>query len=78
MISVMPSKAAAAASAKVRSATADQRARDVVVSVGHAKSTGAVSLRELAAALNAKGVTTPRGGEWSAAQIKRAIERSLG
>lgn len=54
---------------------ADQRARDVRVSVDHAKRKGAVSLREIAAALNAEGITTPRGGGWSAAQIKRVMER---
>jgi len=72
----LPSKAAAAASATVRAAKADQRARDVLVSVEHAKSKGAVSLREVAAALNAEGVTAPRGGVWTAAQIKRVVERS--
>jgi hypothetical protein len=72
----LPSKRAAAASAKVRAATADQRARDVLVSVGQAKSKGAVSLRDIAAALTAKGITAPRGGAWSAAQIKRVMERS--
>ena len=72
----LPSKAAAAASAKVRAATADQRARDVLVSIEHVKSKGAGSLREIAAALTVEGITAPRGGVWSAAQIKRVIERS--
>lgn len=39
----LPSKAAVAASAKVRVAKADQRARDVLESVDHAKSKGVVS-----------------------------------
>jgi DNA invertase Pin-like site-specific DNA recombinase len=39
----LPSKTAAAASAKVRVAKADQRARNVLVSVDHAKSKGVVS-----------------------------------
>lgn len=71
----LPFKAAAAASAKVRAAIADQRTRDVLVSIEHAKNIGAVSLREIAAVLTAEGITAPRGGVWSAAQIKRAIER---
>jgi hypothetical protein len=69
-------KAEPAAIAKVRAAMADQRARDVLVSVEHAKSNGAVSLREIAAALTEEGIKAPRGGVWSAAQIKRVIERS--
>jgi DNA invertase Pin-like site-specific DNA recombinase len=71
----LPSKAAATASASVRAALADQRARDVLVSVEHARNLGAVSLREIAAALTERGITAPRGGAWSAAQIKRVIER---
>jgi hypothetical protein len=71
----LPSKAAAAASAKVRVAFADQRARDVLVSVEHAKSNGAVSLREIAAAPQCRGHCSASGGVWSAAQIKRVVER---
>jgi len=71
----LPSHAAAAASAKVRIANADQRVRDVLVSIAEAKADGAASLRDIAATLNAKGITAPRGGAWNASQIKRVIER---
>ena len=33
------------------------------------------SLREIAGALNASGVNTPRGGQWSASQVMRTLER---
>lgn len=33
------------------------------------------SLREIAGALNASGVATPRGGQWSASQVMRTLER---
>lgn len=33
------------------------------------------SLREIAGELNKAGVSTARGGEWQASQVKRAIER---
>jgi DNA invertase Pin-like site-specific DNA recombinase len=33
------------------------------------------TLRQIAAALNASGVPTARGGEWQAAQVQRTIER---
>jgi DNA invertase Pin-like site-specific DNA recombinase len=72
----LPSKSAAAASAKVRAAAADQRARDALVSIEHIKSKGAVSLRQIAAALTAEGVKAPRGGVWSAGQVKRVIDHS--
>jgi DNA invertase Pin-like site-specific DNA recombinase len=72
----LPSKAAAAASTKVRAAMADQRARDVLISVEHAKSNAAVSPREIAAYLSAEGISALRDGVWSAVQVKRVIERS--
>ncbi len=72
---VLPSRAAAAASAKVRAASADQHAHDARISIEHAKRNGASSLRQIAAFLTAEGITTPRGGAWSAAQVKRVIDR---
>jgi DNA invertase Pin-like site-specific DNA recombinase len=71
----LPSHAAAAASANVRKEIADQRARDVHVSVEQARSRGAISLRAIAAVLTAEGVKAPRGGAWSAAQLKRLLDR---
>jgi hypothetical protein len=42
------------------------------------KSSGAVSLRQLAAGLNERGIPTARGGEWSAVQVQRVINRAAG
>jgi hypothetical protein len=39
------------------------------------KSAGAVSLRQIAAGLNDKGIRIARGGEWSAMQAKQVLER---
>jgi hypothetical protein len=36
---------------------------------------GASSLREIAGGLNARGIPTARGGEWSAMQVKRLLEQ---
>lgn len=72
----LPSHAAAAISANVRSEIAKRRTLDVLVSVEQAKQNGAVSLRMIAAALTASGVKTPRGGAWSAAQVKRVLDRA--
>ncbi len=71
---VLPSHKAAQVSAKVRSASASAKAADVRVSIDQARANGASSLREIAAALNANGITTPRGGAWAASQVKRVIE----
>ncbi|WP_373867461.1 recombinase family protein [Microvirga aerophila] len=39
------------------------------------RETGAVSLRQIAAGLNDKGIKTARGGAWSPVQVQRVIER---
>ncbi len=36
---------------------------------------GARSLHQIAEALNAWGITTPRGGQWYASSVQRAGER---
>jgi hypothetical protein len=36
---------------------------------------GATSLRQIAAVLNERGITTSRGGEWSAVQVQRLMAR---
>jgi DNA invertase Pin-like site-specific DNA recombinase len=40
------------------------------------KAEGAETLREIAAELNSRGHETPRGGEWSAVQVKRVLDRA--
>ena len=64
------------ASAAARSAAARDRALKVAVHVEAARVAGAVSLRQVAATLNAAGITTPRGKIWHAAQVKSVMERA--
>jgi DNA invertase Pin-like site-specific DNA recombinase len=59
------------ASAKVRSENAQRRATDLLPVITEIKAAGAVSLRQIADGLNQRGITTPRGGEWSAVQVSR-------
>jgi DNA invertase Pin-like site-specific DNA recombinase len=61
------------ASAKVRSEDAQRRAADLVPVIADIRSHGAVSLRDIAAGLNERGITTARGGEWSAVQVSRVL-----
>jgi DNA invertase Pin-like site-specific DNA recombinase len=68
-------KAGAVASVASRTAKADSRASDLAPIIEELKASGAVSLRQIAAGLNAKGIRTARGHEWSAIQVQRAIER---
>jgi DNA invertase Pin-like site-specific DNA recombinase len=68
-------KEGAKASVAARIAKADNRASDLLPIIEELKAAGAVSLRQIAAGLNAKGIRTARGGEWSAVQVHRVIER---
>ncbi len=55
-------------------AGADASAQKVAALLLPLKAAGK-SLREIAGALNASGVMTPRGGQWSASQVMRTLER---
>ncbi len=63
------------ASLATRQAKARSRASDLAPVIEELKASGAVSLRQIAAGLNAKGIRTARGGVWSAMQVQRVMER---
>jgi DNA invertase Pin-like site-specific DNA recombinase len=72
-----PDQARVAAAAK-RDA-AQTRAADVLPYIEAARRAGAVTLRELAAALTARGVPAPAGGQaWHPMQVKRVVEACRG
>ena len=55
---------------------AAKRAADVLPYITAARRAGATSLRQVAAALTARGVRTPRGKEvWGASQVRRVLLR---
>lgn len=56
--------------------TADRYAANVVPTIRSIQKSGAATLRDIADALNARGVSTPRGGRWHASSVKNALERS--
>lgn len=64
------------ASARARAAASQNRADKVMRQIAAIRARGATSLREIATALNAAGITTPRGGEWQAAQVKRVLDQA--
>jgi DNA-binding MarR family transcriptional regulator len=55
---------------------ADQRAATVLPIIREAQSAGATSLHQLAAALNLRGITTPRGGQWYAKAVSNLLARA--
>jgi DNA invertase Pin-like site-specific DNA recombinase len=65
-----------AASAIRRSQTATLRSQKVMAQIRAAQGAGAASLREIAQALNDRGVTAARGGIWSAAQVRAVMRRA--
>ena len=70
------SKQGRAISADVRAEKAKERAQDRIEAIEDVKATGATSLREIAAALNERGIPTPmQKGEWSAVQVQRVLAR---
>jgi DNA invertase Pin-like site-specific DNA recombinase len=68
-------KKGALASAVVRSIKAKRRAADIGPIIADIQASGATSLRQIAAGLNARGIRTPRGGEWSAVQVNRVLDQ---
>ena len=57
----------------VTGAEADQRARDLAPIFAQLRGEGARSLRGLAAGLNERGIPAPRGGQWTALQVRRSL-----
>lgn len=62
-------------SAKVRSAKAEQRAKDLAPILADLRAHGAGSLDALAKGLNDRGLPAPRGGTWSPVQVSRLLAR---
>jgi DNA invertase Pin-like site-specific DNA recombinase len=56
-------------------AGADRHAANVVPLIREIQRRGASTLREIAEALNARGVPTPRGGQWHPTSVKNAMAR---
>lgn len=70
-------RTAARAGRRAQARRAERRAQDVAPFIAAARRAGCQSLREIAAALTARGVRTPAGGdEWTATQVRRAIVRT--
>jgi DNA invertase Pin-like site-specific DNA recombinase len=57
-------------------AGADKHAANVLPIIREAQKAGATTLREIADALNARGVATARGGKWHATSVKNMLDRA--
>lgn len=63
-----------AISIEKRQSRCQERSADLAPTVADLRASGAASLRQIAAALNERGIPTARGGQWSAVQVKRMLE----
>jgi DNA invertase Pin-like site-specific DNA recombinase len=61
------------ASATVRSATARERAADILPVIQEVQSDGVTTLAGIAGTLNERGIPAPRGGSWSPVQVSRVL-----
>jgi hypothetical protein len=55
---------------------ADQRAANVITIIRQIQRSGATSLRQIAEALNARGINAPRGGQWHATSVRNVMARA--
>jgi DNA invertase Pin-like site-specific DNA recombinase len=58
-------------------ASADQHAANVLPIIKEAQKAGATTLRAVAEALNARGISTARGGSWHAMSVKNVLDRPI-
>ncbi len=56
-----------------RTKIATERTADLAPIIADIRAAGVVSLRAIAADLNRRGIPAPRGGAWSAVQVKRIL-----
>ncbi len=61
----------------VRTAKAKSRAADLQPVIAEIRAVGATTLQAIADALNSRGITTTRGGQWSPVQVKRVQDRAI-
>jgi DNA invertase Pin-like site-specific DNA recombinase len=64
-----------AASAASRAAAVAKRNKDLLPAIAEAQASGLTSPQKIANALNDQGIPAPRGGAWSAVQMRRVLER---
>lgn len=72
---VVPSNTARAMAIKALQFRAQARANDLAPIIEDLQAAGKTSLRAIADGLNELGISTARGGNWSAVQVQRVLER---
>ena len=65
----------AAATAAILRVANERAANNITPIIAELRAGGATSLQDIAAGLNRRGITTARGGSWSAKQVARVLAR---
>ena len=68
---------ASAKGVQANRAAASAHARNVLPIVRQLQDAGVATLLGIAAALNARGVRTPRGGDWHASSVSNLLARKV-
>jgi hypothetical protein len=55
----------------------ERSANNIAPIIAELQAGGATSLQDIAAGLNQRGITTARGGTWSARQVARVLGRRI-
>jgi hypothetical protein len=63
------------ASSAMRTAKAKARAADLAPLIAELKTQGVTTLRDIAKALNERGIPTARGKEWAPEQVRRVLAK---
>jgi DNA invertase Pin-like site-specific DNA recombinase len=71
-----PDDASQANARRAMKSKADARAADVLPSINALRASGRTSLRAIARGLNEQGISTPRGKQWDAPQVRNVLARS--
>ncbi|AMN40477.1 hypothetical protein [Rhodoplanes sp. Z2-YC6860] len=62
--------------ASVQSTSADEFVAELLPIIQAIRSTGAATLREMASALNQRGIRSARGGQWHVSSILNVLARA--
>jgi hypothetical protein len=65
-----------AAARQARTERAERGRAEILPTITKIQAAGATTLRQIAAELNALEIPAARGGEWSAVQVRRILERT--
>ena len=66
-------KSRTAAAASILRVANERVANNIAPIIAEIRAGGATSLQDIAAGLNQRGITTARGGTWSARQVARVL-----